>query len=247
MAGRVQLESVGVADRYFTDDPEFTYWRKVYKKNSRFARETVTLDPHIPGDFGKVLKFNIPQNQGDLLTNVAFRIKLPAIANQNLGTGYTKYGWIESVGHALVEYVDIFVGDIPIQRITSDWLTIYSEHYFTQTKQTALRQLVGKYAIRSAATPVSDDSILYNTLNTYYNLTGTDKSGTAAIHRGANAIQEYLVDIPFFFFFSSRRRHTRFLNVTGVQTCALPISGTCVAGPMRRLASRSGPWRATTG
>src|SRR6056300_1538305 len=26
------------------------------------------------------------------------------------------------------------------------------------------------------------------------------------------------------FFFSSTRRHTRFLNVTGVQTCALPIS-----------------------
>src|ERR1043166_7333468 len=25
------------------------------------------------------------------------------------------------------------------------------------------------------------------------------------------------------FFFSSRRRHTRFRNVTGVQTCALPI------------------------
>src|SRR5213078_4516762 len=29
----------------------------------------------------------------------------------------------------------------------------------------------------------------------------------------------------FFFFFSSRRRHTRFELVTGVQTCALPISG----------------------
>src|ERR1043166_10245852 len=29
------------------------------------------------------------------------------------------------------------------------------------------------------------------------------------------------------FFFSSRRRHTRFRNVTGVQTCALPI---CVIG-----------------
>src|SRR5210317_1811302 len=27
----------------------------------------------------------------------------------------------------------------------------------------------------------------------------------------------------FVFFFSSRRRHTRFLNVTGVRTCALPI------------------------
>src|SRR3546814_3756157 len=30
----------------------------------------------------------------------------------------------------------------------------------------------------------------------------------------------------FFFFFSSRRRHTRCALVTGVQTCALPISGT---------------------
>ena len=27
-----------------------------------------------------------------------------------------------------------------------------------------------------------------------------------------------------FFFFSSRRRHTRSFHVTGVQTCALPIS-----------------------
>src|SRR3546814_2104226 len=33
----------------------------------------------------------------------------------------------------------------------------------------------------------------------------------------------------FFFFFSSRRRHTRCALVTGVQTCALPIS-TVAAG-----------------
>src|SRR3546814_2333752 len=33
-----------------------------------------------------------------------------------------------------------------------------------------------------------------------------------------------LLFICFFFFFSSRRRHTRCALVTGVQTCALPIS-----------------------
>src|SRR6056300_1391850 len=32
-----------------------------------------------------------------------------------------------------------------------------------------------------------------------------------------------MCDCDCIFFFSSRRRHTRFLNVTGVQTCALPI------------------------
>src|SRR5881396_2655326 len=33
----------------------------------------------------------------------------------------------------------------------------------------------------------------------------------------------YFFYIFFFFFFSSRRRHTRWYEVTGVQTCALPI------------------------
>src|SRR3546814_2875463 len=34
----------------------------------------------------------------------------------------------------------------------------------------------------------------------------------------------YLMSCILFFFFSSRRRHTRCALVTGVQTCALPIS-----------------------
>src|SRR3546814_12370272 len=56
-----------------------------------------------------------------------------------------------------------------------------------------------------------------------------------------------------FFFFSSRRRHTRCALVTGVQTCALPISaggeGHCLAGRpwvghVRRYScSGADPWR----
>ena len=30
-------------------------------------------------------------------------------------------------------------------------------------------------------------------------------------------------NVSIYFFFSSRRRHTRYISVTGVQTCALPI------------------------
>src|SRR3546814_10585518 len=41
----------------------------------------------------------------------------------------------------------------------------------------------------------------------------------------------------FFFFFSSRRRHTRCALVTGVQTCALPISS-CYSGKSRLHTSR---------
>src|SRR5210317_1244563 len=48
----------------------------------------------------------------------------------------------------------------------------------------------------------------------------------------------------FVFCFSSRRRHTIFLNVTGVQTCALPISSPCRA---RRAGATARPGTPTPG
>src|SRR3546814_9251466 len=47
----------------------------------------------------------------------------------------------------------------------------------------------------------------------------------------------------FYFFFSSRRRHTRCALVTGVQTCALPISyaAQLAAGPEDDIAAVGGP------
>src|SRR3546814_2300324 len=41
----------------------------------------------------------------------------------------------------------------------------------------------------------------------------------------------YVFSVCLFFFFSSRRRHTRCALVTGVQTCALPI---CLHDPVYR-------------
>src|SRR3546814_9483023 len=43
----------------------------------------------------------------------------------------------------------------------------------------------------------------------------------------------------FFFFFSSRRRHTRCALVTGVQTCALPISAAARKAAPTRTAART--------
>src|SRR3546814_16541721 len=42
------------------------------------------------------------------------------------------------------------------------------------------------------------------------------------------------------FFFSSRRRHTRCSLVTGVQTCALPISSETAGGPRPLISRRDG-------
>src|SRR3546814_10859410 len=45
-----------------------------------------------------------------------------------------------------------------------------------------------------------------------------------------------------FFFFSSRRRHTRCALVTGVQTCALPIFAAAFGGFAVAFSNESNPW-----
>ena len=72
MAGRLQLESIGKQDKYFTDDPEFSFFSQMHKKHTHFSRQSIKLEGNKPIDFNEVIRFTIPQDQGDLLSKVSF-------------------------------------------------------------------------------------------------------------------------------------------------------------------------------
>ncbi|AFK66168.1 capsid protein [Ostreococcus lucimarinus virus OlV3] len=177
MAGVVQLLASGAQDRFFTIDPDYTYFLQSFKKHSNFAREYVDIDAETAVDFGGKARFKVAQNTGDLLLTLSVKIKLPTIST----ILYTDPRFIESIGHALIEYADLIVGGKVIQRLTSDYLQIHSEHFVTQTKQRALKQLIGKYPERTIDTRVSDKDILGNI-------------GTA------DTEDEFFVDLPFYFY-----------------------------------------------
>lgn len=175
MAGRIQLATTGPQDQFFTLNPEYTLFKENFRKHSNYSVEFVDIDPPGDGvDFGKKVRYRVPANAGDLLKTVSIQCTLPAINQTNVG-------YIESVGHAMIEYADLIIGGQVVQRVTSDWLQIYSEHYFTQTKQNPLYQLVGKYPIRTAGTRSNDKSIL-----------GYLGASTAAV--------DFYIDIPFYFY-----------------------------------------------
>lgn len=175
MAGRVQLETSGPQDRFFTVDPDYTHFLQSFRRHSNYSTEYVYMKPENEADFGKKVKFTIPQNQGDLIKTLSVKVTLPAL------TSSYDIGYIESIGHALIEYADIIIGGEVVQRITSDYLQIYSEHNFTQTKQKALEKLIGKYSLRTSATRVSDSSII-------------------GFLGKASTEQQYFIDLPFYFY-----------------------------------------------
>jgi hypothetical protein len=181
MAGQVQLLASGPQERFFTVDPDYSYFVESFKKHSNFSTEFVDIDPeNNQANFGKKVRFKIPQNQGDLLKTISVKMTLPEI----IVTATTMY--IESVAHALIEYVDLIIGGEVIQRLTSDYLQIYSEHNVTQTKQKALEQLVGKYPLRTSDKRVGE----------VVGSTGIIINGTL----GLDSDESFFVDIPFYFY-----------------------------------------------
>jgi hypothetical protein len=180
MAGRVQLETSGPQDAFFTDDPEYTYFIKNFQKHTNFAPFFVDLDVEGEVEFGNTIRCTIPQNQGDLLKTVSMKVELSSI-QQNLVNNIEGIGYVESIGHAMIEYVEILIGGQVIQHIPSDFLAIYSDNYVTQTKQHNLEKLIGKPPLELSGTNVSTVQIAG-----YLGLATSDT--------------KYFVDIPFYFY-----------------------------------------------
>ena len=176
MAGELQLMSSGPQEKFFTLDPDYSHFLESFKKHTNFSNEYVDLDPENEADFGSTVKFKIPQNQGDLLKTLSLKVTLPLIP---LGQSTC---YIESAGHALIEHVDLIIGGKVIQRLTSDWLQIYSEHFVTQTKQIALEELIGKFPERTAHRRVSNRLIV------------------ARNALGNTEDISFFVDLPFYFY-----------------------------------------------
>ena len=182
MAGRVQLATTGTQDVFFTENPEYTHFIKQFRKHANFAVYDVKHDVSGEIAYGSTVKCTIPAGSGDLLKGVRVYIDLPAL---NAYQGYN-----ESIGHTIIEYVNLSIGGQLIQRIPRDWLQIYSEHYITQTKQTTLSKLIGKYPGEESGIKVEEEFV-------------------AGVSRGPPIINEYLgkataptryiVDIPFYF------------------------------------------------
>ena len=179
MAGQVQLLASGPQERFFTLDPDYSHFVESFKKHSNFSSEYVDIKPeNNDADFGKIVRFKIPQNQGDLLKTLSVKMTLPEIYTS--GTMY-----IESVAHAIIEHVDLIIGGEVVQRLTSDYLQIYSEQNVTQTKQKALEKLIGKYPLQTSDRLVGE---VRNNAGIVINQT-----------LGLTTDEKFFVDLPFYF------------------------------------------------
>lgn len=153
-------------------NPEITFFKKVFVRHTNFAQETLNIPISSDlADFDKEFSINIDKN-ADLLGQITLKIVLPSISesiNSDLPRGIKKFRWINKVGFGIIDYIDLKIGSLLIDKHYGDWINIYHELFRGYDKD--LEKLIGYNNKKMNEYSISKESFtLYVPLKFFFNL-----------------------------------------------------------------------------
>ena len=140
--GLMQLVAYGAQDIYLTGNAQITFFKVVYRRHTNFSIESIEQTFTGDVDFGRKVSLTVSRN-GDLITKAMLRVVLPAL-NQSQNSS-TWHGWVNSIGNALINSVEVEIGGQSIDKHYGEWLEIFSELNYGDADMRVYRNLVGKY------------------------------------------------------------------------------------------------------
>ena len=110
-------------------------------KAAPIATVVVPLEFNESAIYGKTVTVDIPF-QGDLLRDLFLYLKLPALP---LASGSTFTGWVNSVGHAMIESVEFLVGGKVIEKQPGLFMEICHPFSTDPGKLAPANKMIGRY------------------------------------------------------------------------------------------------------
>tara|TARA_Y100000385_G_scaffold291439_1_gene369445 strand:+ start:2149 stop:3657 length:1509 start_codon:yes stop_codon:yes gene_type:complete len=183
--GYFQLTVTSEQDKYLVGNPEFTYFKAVYKKHTNFAKETFNLNfvgetfMESNNNLGKKLYCTIPKN-GDLLHRMYLVFDIQSVSppkKKNDGTIDTTIEtikknvlpYISIDAQALIESIEIKIGDQTIDKHTGEWMHIYNEISLTSNKNEMLCDMINTNINIKESQISQKDGLIYIPLIFWFN------------------------------------------------------------------------------
>ena len=133
----MQLVAYGAQDVYLSGNPQITFFKVVYRRHTNFAVEPIPQTWNGSADFGRTVTCNINRN-GDLITNMYLCVELAATQINTVSWGY-----VNRLGHALVQDVKIEIGGSKIDEHYADWLNIWYELTHEASQERGYSKMIG--------------------------------------------------------------------------------------------------------
>ena len=114
----LQLAALSSQDVYLTANPEITLFKKTYMRYTNFSIETVQIAFDGSVSFGNETYANL-EKTGDLISKIVLVVNLQQL------TSTKKWGYVDKIGHAIIDSVSIYIGGAEIDSRNNDWIDIY--------------------------------------------------------------------------------------------------------------------------
>ena len=104
------------------ETPQITFFKVVYRRHTNFSVECIEQTFNGTADFGRTVTCNISRN-GDLVTKMYLKVELDEVS----ASTNNAFGFVENLGHALIESAKVEIGGSKIDEHYGDWLNIWNE------------------------------------------------------------------------------------------------------------------------
>jgi hypothetical protein len=138
--GIFQLKAKGIQDLYLYEDTGYNFIKQVYRKCENFSSQLNNLQFNNEVNFGNKIDIIIPR-KGDYLYKLYLKVTLPPL--QKTSGKFT--GWVNSIGHALIDYVQVIIGDQVVDTQTGLYMEIMDELNQHPSLNSAENLLVGRF------------------------------------------------------------------------------------------------------
>lgn len=137
--GLLQVIATGPQDINLTNNPQISFFKQVYRKYTNFGIEPFRQEFIGHKKMGKRLRCKI-EKKGDLLGKMFLVFEL---GNCEGGISTDAKDLIPKTGLRLIEYVEIEIGGLTIDKQYAEWMDIWFQLTHTRSKYEMLQQLIG--------------------------------------------------------------------------------------------------------
>ena len=142
LATQMQLMNTRGLDDELTKNPETSLFSYNFKRITPFAKHTTIISFNEKVDYGRTISATIPCEGGDLAGAMHIWFNLPPLT---LPPGSTFVGYTQTIGYAMIEYVEIRIGETVIDRHSGVALEQYDYLSTNANKSQARYRSVGRY------------------------------------------------------------------------------------------------------
>jgi len=140
----LQLVARGRQDAYLTSNPQFTFFKHVYRRYTPFAMESIPIDFDGNTDFGRRITVVVPR-YAELLSSLVIEVDLPPLPQPN--SANPTIFWVNDTGAALINDVSIEIGEKEIDKHTGEWLNIWAELTVPKNKRDGYDEMMGHWNV----------------------------------------------------------------------------------------------------